>query len=29
VQLAWIAGLWVCSQALFKIAVRKVTVQGG
>jgi ABC-2 type transport system permease protein len=29
VQLAWIAGLWLCSQALFKIAIRKVTVQGG
>jgi ABC-2 type transport system permease protein len=29
VQLAWIAGLWISSQALFKIAIRKVTVQGG
>lgn len=29
VQLAWIAGLWLVSQAIFRVAIRKVTVQGG
>ncbi len=29
VQLAWIAGLWLASQLFFRIAIRKVTVQGG
>ncbi len=29
VQLAWIAGLWLASQLVFRVAIRKVTVQGG
>lgn len=29
VQLAWLVGLWVASRAVFNVAVRKVTVQGG
>ncbi len=29
VQLAWIAGLGVASQLVFRVAIRKVTVQGG
>jgi ABC-2 type transport system permease protein len=28
-QLAWLAGLLVASRAVFRIAIRKVTVQGG
>jgi len=29
VQLAWLAGLWLASNLIFRVAVRKVTVQGG
>ncbi len=29
VQLAWIAGLGLASQLIFRVAIRKVTVQGG
>ncbi len=29
VQLAWIAGLGLASQMIFRVAIRKVTVQGG
>lgn len=29
IQLLWIAGLWLASSIFFKIAVRKITVQGG
>ena len=29
VQVAWIAGLWVAARLIFRVAIRKVTVQGG
>jgi ABC-2 type transport system permease protein len=29
IQLAWLAGLLIASRLVFRIAVRKVTVQGG
>jgi ABC-2 type transport system permease protein len=29
IQILWIAGLWLASSMFFKIAVRKITVQGG
>jgi ABC-2 type transport system permease protein len=28
-QLAWVAGMWLFSTLFFRVAVRKVTVQGG
>lgn len=29
IQLAWIAGMWLLSSLFFRVAVRKITVQGG
>lgn len=29
IQLAWIVGLWILSNLIFRVAVRKITVQGG
>jgi ABC-2 type transport system permease protein len=29
VQILWIIGMWVLSSLFFRIAVRKITVQGG
>ena len=29
VQVLWIAGMWLLSMLFFRVAVRKVTVQGG
>lgn len=29
IQIAWIAGMWLLSSLFFRVAVRKITVQGG
>ena len=29
IQLLWVAGMWVASNLFFRVAVRKITVQGG
>jgi ABC-2 type transport system permease protein len=28
-QVLWIVGMWILSSLFFKVAVRKITVQGG
>jgi ABC-type uncharacterized transport system permease subunit len=29
IQILWIIGMWLLSSSFFRIAVRKITVQGG
>jgi ABC-2 type transport system permease protein len=29
IQIAWIIGMWIISNLFFRVAVRKITVQGG
>jgi ABC-type uncharacterized transport system permease subunit len=28
-QVIWVVGLWLASNLIFRVAIRKVTVQGG